>query len=138
MASPDGRFLAWAVPRVYGGSRIRLYDIAAQRIIDRIRNVPGHRGGIPAGWQDAPDVRRRLRVRLWDVESGKERRWFEVVPPKSGGTPPMASGGAMPYYTPRRAALSPDGKTLAIGLVFRRAPKRGSRRARPPLGRGDR
>ena len=95
MASPEGRFLAWAVadesvriPRVPRmgypyGSRVRLYDVAAERVIDRL----------PAFAADAtvagflPDGKTLLTLgggvataRFWDIESGKERRSFKVSP----------------------------------------------------------
>jgi len=115
VASPDGRLLAWALPRVYGGSRIRLYDVAGERFIDRIEMSPDTAVAF------LPDGKTLLTyggrtVQLWDVESGKERRSFEVVPPKSVGYPSHGElPFALPFYTPRRAALSPDGKKLAIG-----------------------
>ncbi len=113
VASPDGRFLAWTVKHIHGGRLIRLYDVAGQRVLDRF----------PIFTDDAcvvaflPDGKTLLTlgsgdgsvVRLWDVESGKERRSFSVAPN------PLLSTG-LPFYTPRRAALSPDGQTLAIGL----------------------
>ena len=36
VASPDRRFLAWTVRDDYGNSRIRLYDVAAERVIDPV------------------------------------------------------------------------------------------------------
>jgi RNA polymerase sigma factor (sigma-70 family) len=121
VASPDGRFLAWAVAddsvrtadpshpnAVRGGSRVRLYDLAAERVIDRF---PGFKdeATVQAFLPDGKTVltldRGTATVRLWDVETGKERRSF----PAAAGT-----DGSLPYAA-RRAALSPDGKTLAIG-----------------------
>jgi RNA polymerase sigma factor (sigma-70 family) len=170
VASPDRRFLAWAVLADYGNTRIRLYDVAADRLID-----PVLRGGegfpVLAGTATVaaflPDGKSLLTFqggppptyRLWGVESGKERRSFAVVPPKPVVLPPGAgpadrgapvglwdvatgkagheldeppkkldvpdeagSGGIdflggppLPRYTIRPEALSPDGKTLAIG-----------------------
>jgi len=114
VASPDGLFLAWADKGVYGGSRVRLYDVPGQRVIDRF----------PIFTDDAavaaflPDGKTLLTlgrgdgsiVRLWDVASGKERRSFAVTPKSTQ----IREG--LPFYTTRRTALSPDGKTLAIGL----------------------
>jgi RNA polymerase sigma factor (sigma-70 family) len=112
VASPDGRFLAWTVEHVHGGRLIRLYDVAGGRVIDRfpiftddacvVGFLPDGKGLLTLGRGDEPAT-----VRLWDVESGKERRSFAVTPLVPSGEP---------FYTPRRAALSPDGKTLAIGL----------------------
>jgi RNA polymerase sigma factor (sigma-70 family) len=135
VASPDGRFLAWAValdsrnPDPSGrtwyeiASRVRLYDLAGRRVIDRLPGFPGH-GSVVAF---LPDGKTLLTlggilgdgtVRLWDVESGKERRSFAVVAPKSKALPPVSAQVVLPPYTARRAALSPDGKTLAIGPDF--------------------
>ena len=52
VASPDRRLLAWTGPDVHGNSRIRLYDVAAERFLDRF--TQSHRGrrdrgGVPAG-----------------------------------------------------------------------------------------
>jgi RNA polymerase sigma factor (sigma-70 family) len=131
VASPDGRFLAWVVPdesvrtapprRVRGthiGSRVRLYDVAGQQVIDRF----------PGFAEDAavaaflPDGQTLLTVgggvatvRLWDVASGKERRSFPVSPKLDANVPDSARWAFL-RWTTRRAALAPDGKTLAIGL----------------------
>jgi RNA polymerase sigma factor (sigma-70 family) len=129
VASWDRRFLAWTVRDVYGNSRIRLYDVATERIIDPVlHSRSGYRaiGGEATVAAFLPDGKSLLTLeggpptfRLWDLKSGKERRSFTVVPPKSVGDP----GGRLtlaltPFCTPRRAALSPDGKTLAIGPDF--------------------
>jgi WD40 repeat protein len=53
-------------------------------------------------------------VRLWDVESGKKGRSFAVEPNAL-----LLNG--LPVFTARRAALSPDGKTLAIGIEWEAA-----------------
>jgi WD40 repeat protein len=170
VASSDRRFLAWAVLADYGNTRIRLYDVAADRLID-----PALRSGegfpVLAGTATVaaflPDGKSLLTFqggppptyRLWDVESGKEQRSFAVVPPKPVALPPGAApedrgapvrlwdvvagkagheldeplkqvdvpdeagaggigflgGPPLPRYTIRQEALSPDGKTLAIG-----------------------
>ncbi len=113
VASPDGRFLAWTVQHVHGGRLIRLYDVAAQRLIDRFPNFADDAcvvGFLPDGKALLTlGTSGRSVVRVWDIESGKERRSFAVAPNHQ-----LATG--VPFYTPRRAALSPDGKTLAIGL----------------------
>jgi RNA polymerase sigma factor (sigma-70 family) len=135
VASPDGRFLAWAVaidaqhPDPSGrawyqiASRVRLYDVAGGRVIDRLPGFPGHGSAVAF----LPDGKTLLTlsgfqgdgmVRLWDVESGKERRSFEVVAPKSQALPPVSAQVVLPSYTTRRAALSADGKTLALGPDF--------------------
>jgi RNA polymerase sigma factor (sigma-70 family) len=112
VASPDGRFLAWAVR----GSRIRLYDIAAERFIDRFpafADIASVEGFLPDGKTVLTVDRGATRVRLWDVASGKERRVFKAYPAKrrtGSHVPPFVR---LPHFA-RRAALSPDGKTLAI------------------------
>jgi RNA polymerase sigma factor (sigma-70 family) len=147
VASSDRRLLAWTVRVDYGNSRIRLYDVTADRVIDPVLrsragfNVIGGEACVAAflpggkslltleGGGQGPLVGRErggppATFRLWDLESGKERRSFTVVPPKSvgdrGGR--LGEGGCTPFCTPRRAALSPDGKTLAIGPDFPEGP----------------
>ena len=94
--SPDGRFLVWPVVdanvkfpdplqpnMIHNGSRIHLYDIAADKLVDRF---PGFKG-------DAHDLtfthdgkklvtvdHRDGIVRIWNVEAGKEERSFRAVP----------------------------------------------------------
>jgi RNA polymerase sigma factor (sigma-70 family) len=123
VASPDGRFLAWTVKGVHGGSRIRLYDVAGQRLIDRFPTfkddasvaafLPDGKTLLTLGRGDMPAT-----VRLWDIESGKERRSFAAVPKSDAKRPAARRSGSLPYYTTRRAALSPDGQTLAIGIEW--------------------
>jgi RNA polymerase sigma factor (sigma-70 family) len=116
--SPDGRFLAWPVddydvtfadPRTPGslfyGSRIRFYEIATGKSVDRIPTFKG----------DAQDLAftnngKRLvtaeahgaMVRVWNVETGKEERAFQAVP----------EFVKKESYFVRRVLLSPDGRTL--------------------------
>jgi RNA polymerase sigma factor (sigma-70 family) len=118
--SPDGRFLVWAVgdptikykdprnPNIgYEGSRLRQYDIAEDKFIERF---PGFQG-------DAQDVTfsndgKRLIsvdhgdgvVRVWNVEVGKEERSFQAVPEAERNL----------SHHVRQTILSPDGKTLAV------------------------
>src|SRR5262249_26771884 len=92
VASPDGRFLAWAVPddsepapgpahpdAVPIGSRTQLYDVATNRFIGRLPGVKDD-ARVHAVLQGGKTVltldRAATTVRLWDVESGKERRSF--------------------------------------------------------------
>jgi RNA polymerase sigma factor (sigma-70 family) len=127
--SPDGRFLAWAVPdasvkapaavgrRGYSvGSRVRLFDVTGRRILDRFPAFAGDASAVAF----LPDGKTLLTLggatptaRLWDVASGKERRSFPA-PPKVENNP-GAVWRVFPFCTTRRAALSPDGRTLAIG-----------------------
>jgi WD40 repeat protein len=116
VASPDGRFLAWASGEGGKGSRLWLYDVAGQRIIDRFgvwaiddcvaAFQPDGKALLTLSHAKEPAV-----VGLWDVESGKKGRSFAV--------PPSALLlSEVPLFTTRRAALSPDGKTLAIGIEW--------------------
>jgi RNA polymerase sigma factor (sigma-70 family) len=133
--SPDSRLLAWAVeidsrnPDPTGrrwyqvASRVRLYDVAGRRVLDRLPGFPWH-GSVVAFLPDGKTLvtfsgfQGGGTVQLWDVESGKERRSFEVVAPKSKALPPVSAQVVLPSYTIRRTALSPDGKTLALGPDF--------------------
>jgi RNA polymerase sigma factor (sigma-70 family) len=120
VASPDGRFLARAVKGPHGGSRIQLYDVAGRRVVDRfpvftddaavVAFLPDGKTLLTLGRGEAPGM-----VRLWDVESGKERRSFPVAPESDAKPRAFRSRSGLPFYTTRRAALSPDGKTLAVG-----------------------
>jgi RNA polymerase sigma factor (sigma-70 family) len=118
--SPDGRLLAWSagdpgvqfkVPgqpnAIYEGSRIRLYDLAADRFLDRF---PGYEGDAwdlaftPGGRTLVGFDPRDGTVRLWDVAAGKERTRFRVV----------RDGETKKSYYAWHAVLSPDGRTLAV------------------------
>jgi RNA polymerase sigma factor (sigma-70 family) len=188
VASPDRRLLAWAVSDSHGNSRFRLYDVAADRVLDPVlRSLERFSviGGVATVTGFLPDGKSLLTFeatpatfRLWDLESGKERRSFTAVPPKRVGIsrgaaapdelsapvrlwdvasgkagreldrPPAAlplpdeagsgdvaylGGQPRPWCTTRRAALSPDGKTLAIGRDW--APTFGNRQLKPMDGR---
>jgi WD40 repeat protein len=116
VASPDGRLLAWADKGVSVPSRVRLYDVAGRRVLDHfsvftddacvVVFLPDGKTLLTLGRGDQPAT-----VRLWDVESGKERRSFAVAPDAL-----LLSFASV--YTTRRAALSPDGKTLALGIEW--------------------
>jgi RNA polymerase sigma factor (sigma-70 family) len=118
--SPDGRFLVWPVtdtsvkfndPRepntIYDGSRIRLYDIAADKLVDRF---PGFKGDAhdltftEAGKKLVTVDHRDGMVRIWNVEAGKEERSFQAVP--------QAEKNQSHHVW--RTTLSPDGNTLAL------------------------
>ena len=116
VASWDRRFLAWTDRARSRNSRIRLYDIAADRFIDPVLQS---RDGFPIIEGEAcvaaflPDGKSLLMFerstatfRLWDIESAKERGSFTID---------SQLRRARPFCTNRRSALSPDGKMLAIG-----------------------
>jgi RNA polymerase sigma factor (sigma-70 family) len=118
--SPDGRLLAWPVTdesarftepqtpnTIYYGSRVRLYDIAADQWVDRF----------PAFKGDAQDLAftgdgKKLvtvdahpgTVRIWDVEGGKEERSFQLV----------TDALRKQSFVVGRTQLSPDGRTVAV------------------------
>ncbi len=173
VASSDRRYLAWADEN----SRVRLYDVAADRFLDRppifgetvVAFLPDGKtlltlGGAPAtirlwdiesgkgrgsfpvaaksdakGRGAAPPEDRGLPVRVWDVTTGKAGH--ELNEPMNGLAGPDEAGFEttsrlgmyVPFYTTRRAALSPDGKTLAIGPDW--AARFGNRDMRSPDGR---
>lgn len=129
VASPDGRLLAWTVRVAHGNSRIRLYDVAADRLTDPaltsgdgfkvlggeatvVAFLPGGKGLVTL------DAGVGSMFRLWDLDTGKERRSFAVDPPKSVGDGGARLSPVVPFCTSRRATLSPDGKTLAVGPDF--------------------
>src|SRR5215472_12370091 len=138
--SPDGRFLAWPVrdesaqftyPQtpnwIYDGSRIRLYDIAADKVVDRfpafkgdahdlaftrdgrkLVTVDGH-GGWAQTWHN--DARKLVTVddnggmvRIWDFEAGKEERHFAVV----------TAALKKKSFRIEQSGISPDGKTAVV------------------------
>jgi RNA polymerase sigma factor (sigma-70 family) len=118
--TPDGRFLAWAIEDdtvrtpdpsqsgwLYSGSRLQLYDVAAERVLDRfpaVKDEASVEAVLPDGKTILTLDRRTATVRLWDIDSGKERRSF-----------PVAEGAEALPCVAARAVLSPDGKTLAVG-----------------------
>lgn len=125
--SADRRWLAWTVRTKYGNSRIRLYDTVADQF--REPTLQTARGFTEIGGEATvaafmPDGTSLLTLecnpttlRLWNLETGKELRSFEVTPPKSMA-PRAGLAFAHPVCTPRRVALAPDGKTLAVGPNF--------------------
>jgi RNA polymerase sigma factor (sigma-70 family) len=118
-ASPDGRFLAWASKNAGGGNRLWLYDVAGRRVIDRFGGLaivdtvaaflPDSKALLTLTHVGEPAV-----VRPWDVESGKKGPSIKIPPDDL-----LLSFSSV--YTTRRAAISPDGKTLALGLEWEAA-----------------
>jgi RNA polymerase sigma factor (sigma-70 family) len=119
--SPDGRFLVWAIAddkvkftdpqqppnMIFDGSRIRLYDIAADKFVDRFPGFKGDANDLTftdAGKTLITVDHRDGMVRLWNVEAGKEERSFQAVPEAEK----KQSRGVA------RTMLSADGKTLAV------------------------
>jgi RNA polymerase sigma factor (sigma-70 family) len=118
--SPDGKHLVWAEAdegvqftnpgepnTIYTGSRLRLYDLAAGRFVERFPGFKGSAddlGFAPDGKVLVTIDHRDGGVRLWDVASGKEQRSFRAAPPAEGRR----------FLHVWRAVLSPDGRTLAV------------------------
>jgi WD40 repeat protein len=118
--SPDGQLLAWSVDDpsvkfpdperaswIYDGSRIHLYDLAADKFLDRFPAYKGDAQDLaftPDGQTLVGVDHRDCRVRLWDVAEGKERRSFRALRDDEKKEP----------YRVRHSALSPDGRTLAV------------------------
>jgi RNA polymerase sigma factor (sigma-70 family) len=117
--SPDGRYLVWPAgdpvvkytdPQspntIYEGSRIRMYDIAGDKFVDRFPSFKGdaHDLAFTSGCKHLVTVDHRDgMVRIWNVEAGKEVRSFRAVP----------DAGKQPSHYVWRTTLSEDGKTLA-------------------------
>jgi RNA polymerase sigma factor (sigma-70 family) len=119
--SPDSRWLASSVAdpsvkypdpedasRARTGTRIRLYDLAADQFVDRFPGYAGEAHDLAF----SPDSQTLLSfnhtdgsVRLWDVAAGKERRKFRVV--RDGEAKRSFQGIS-------QCVLSPDGRTLAV------------------------
>jgi RNA polymerase sigma factor (sigma-70 family) len=118
--SPDGRYLVWPVadetvkyadPRqanmIHTGSRLKLYDLAANRFVERF---PGFKGDAQA-LVFTPDGKTLVTidyghatVRLWDVAAGNELRSFRIV---------RENEQIKSHYV-WSTSLSPDGATLAV------------------------
>src|SRR5262249_36952356 len=121
--SPDGRYLVWPVAdpsvkytdpqspnTIYEGSRIRMYDIAGDKLVDRFPSFKGD-GNDPAfmsGGKNLVTVDHRDGVgRIWNVEAGKEERSFRAVPVADN----------KPSAHVWRTALSENGQTLAVAYL---------------------
>jgi RNA polymerase sigma factor (sigma-70 family) len=117
--SPDGRFLAWpvddydvkfAVPQspgsLYYGTRIRFYDIAADRTWDRIPTFKGDTADLAFSNDGKRLVTAESQagmVRVWNLATGAEERSFQALPE-------VVKKQA---YLFGRPLISPDGKTVA-------------------------
>jgi WD40 repeat protein len=121
--SPDGRFLAWPVAddrvtftvphelgTLYYGTRIRFYDIAADKSVDRIAAFKG-------AVQDLAFTRDGKRlvtaegsggmIRIWNIETARQERSFQV----------MTDTLKKKSFYVGSARLSPDGKTAVVVYV---------------------
>ncbi len=121
--SPDSRLLVWLVsdesvqftdpqdPRsIYYGSRIRLYDIAADKFVDRF---PAFKGGnqdlafTTDGKKLVTADQHPGMVRIWDFAAAKEERSFPLT----------TDALKKKSYRVGRTRLFPDGKTVAVTYV---------------------
>jgi RNA polymerase sigma factor (sigma-70 family) len=124
--SPDGRFLAWPVsdsgvtfadPQAPGvrfdGSRIRLYDIAADKYVDRFPAFKGAAQDVAFSEDGKKLVTAEGSggmVCIWNVETGQEERSFPAVP----------EAVKKQSYSLLRTLVSPDGKTVVKTYVKHR------------------
>lgn len=131
---PDGKTLLTLEPT----ATFRLWDIESGKELRSFAAIPPKPVTIAAGTarREGPG----LPVRLWDVATGKAGRELkqplngENIPDEAGGgTVEYLGSGPPPFCTTRRASLSPDGKTLAIGRDW--AATFGNRRMKPMDGR---
>jgi len=118
--SPDDRFLAWPVsdegvrftdPKtpgtIYFGSRIRLYDLAAEKFVDRFPSFKGaaHDLAFTSDGKSLVTVEGHGGlVRIWDFEAGKEVRNFTVLP----------DALQKQSYVVCLTQVSPNGKTVVV------------------------
>ncbi len=118
--SPDGRFLAWPVDddsvqfkdpqdadSTYYGSRIRLYDIAGDKVVDRFPAFKGDAQDLAFTGDGKKLVTVDLHpgmVRTWNFEAGKEERSFPIT----------LHALKEKAYVVVRTVLSPDGKSVVV------------------------
>jgi RNA polymerase sigma factor (sigma-70 family) len=118
--SPDGRFLAWpvddydvkfAVPGIpnslFYGTRIRFYDIAADKAVDRIATFKGSVQDLAFtndGKKLVTAEGSSGMVRVWNVETAQEERSFQVV----------TDALKKKSFLLSSARLSPDGKMVVV------------------------
>jgi WD40 repeat protein len=119
--SPDGRFLVWPVSdesvkfevpdepnTIYNGSRLRWYDVAADKVVDRFPAFKGDAQDlifIDGGKRLVTVDHRDGMLRIWDVAAAREERSLQAMPAAQKKQPTLIW----------RVALSHDGKTLAAG-----------------------
>jgi RNA polymerase sigma factor (sigma-70 family) len=107
--SPDGKaFLA-----ADSNTIIRLIDLATGEERQHFRAPEW-----VLGWALTPDGRWLVawsgdrKVRVWDVKTGRPLREYALPPEGDGGPTPFVNQAIVSLF---RAALSPDGRLLAIG-----------------------
>jgi RNA polymerase sigma factor (sigma-70 family) len=121
--SPDGRFLAWPVydysvtfpePQkpgsLYYGTYIRLYDIAADKVVDRFPVIKGDTDDLAFTSDGKKLVTADVHpgtARIWSVETATEERTFQVLP----------DALKEKNFQVGRTQLAPDGKTAAVSYT---------------------
>jgi hypothetical protein len=123
-----------------GPATVRLWDVASGKVRRSFPVATRSDATLPGA---APAEDRGVTVRLWDVTAGKAGHELNGplnvldVPDEAGSWRTDVGGlGVEPFYTTRRAALSPDGKTLAIGPDWGESlANRGIRRMKSTDGR---
>jgi RNA polymerase sigma factor (sigma-70 family) len=119
--SPDGKYVVWPVedekvkytppgePRmIYTGHRLRMYDLDAEKVIDRFAPFDGDAHDLTFTADGAALVTVDYNdgaVRFWDVATGKQTRSFRAV---------RDDEKAQRHYYVWRSRLSPDGSVLAV------------------------
>ncbi len=132
--SGDGKYLVWSVPDkkrtytdpnfknvAYEVNRLQVYDIEADRVLDRFADFQGDATEIAFVAEDKKLVtvdHRNGMVRVWDFATGKEEGSFHAVREKERKQ-------SQPVW---QSSVSPDGKLLAVGYVLRRGGEGGLER----------
>jgi RNA polymerase sigma factor (sigma-70 family) len=101
--SPDGRFLVWPVADQtvkITGTRWKLYDLAADRFVERFPAFKGDTQQLAFVTVDSGNS----TVRVWDMAGGKELRSFRVA----------RENEKTRSHLVWSSSLSPDGATLAV------------------------
>jgi RNA polymerase sigma factor (sigma-70 family) len=117
--SPDGRYLAWPVADYdvlfadpatpdsnYYGTRVRLFDIATDKFVDRFPTFKGTAAELTFTSDGKKIViidQHPGMVRIWDFNTANEERSFPVALPPKDKT-----------YQVTQTALSPDGTSAVV------------------------
>jgi WD40 repeat protein len=119
--SPDGRYLVWPVEdekvkykdaahpnMIHTGHRIRMYDLDAEKVVERFEAFEGDAHDLTFTADGAVLVTVDYddgAVRFWDVATGKVKRSFRAV---------REDEKKLRHYYVWRSRLSPDGTVLAV------------------------
>jgi WD40 repeat protein len=112
--SPDGRMLASVAHHDARGSLLWLWDISDRSAPRRLNRDDISMDGVVAFSSDGKIlISRGASLRLWDVSDPARPRPHRLTVAQAGDAGPVSA-----------AALSPDGRTLAVGLGGVTAPER--------------